>query len=207
MSDTTNLSPPAAAGGAALPARLLASLAGVVWLTAISIGLLGIPLLVVLSIVASAAVLRRRGRVLPRGQAWLVAFFSAGAVITLAFGALFLSLPPSERARLTSASANDAAQPDLPDWLERLNQRSAQGGGAAGDAAATRLAESKPFQLYITIFTAVVLVAFLAAFVGSLAWLGAGLLRIGLRGAWFPPGERRPLPGDPPHTPLVEDVH
>lgn len=197
-------SPPVAAGGAALPARVLAGLAGVVWLAAISVGLLGIPLLVALAILGSAIVLRRRGRMLRRGQAWLVAFFSSGALIALAFGALILSLPPAERARLTSASSSAEEQPDLPDWLERLNQRSAQGGGAGGDAAADRLAESKPFQLYITIFTAVVLVAFLAALVGSLVWVGAGLLRYGRHGAWFPPGERTPLPGDPQHSPFVE---
>ena len=189
---------------APVAARILAGIGGVLWLVAISIGLLGVPLLVGLTLLASAILVGRRGRILPRGQAWLIAFFSAGVIIALGFGALILSLPAAERDRITAAGSDPAAEPNLPDWLERLNQRSAQGGGAAGDAAAARLAESKPFQLYITIFTAVVLVAFLGAFVGSLTWLGAGLLRLAIRGTWFPPGERKPLPGDPLHAPLVD---
>ena len=187
----------ASAGGASLAARTLAALAGLGWLAAISVALLGVPLLVALTLLASAMLLRRRGRVLRRGQAWFIAFFSAGLLIALAFAAVMLSLPAADRARITSAGSTPAAEPALPDWLERLNQRAAPGGG--GDAA-TRLAESKPFQLYITIFTSVVLIAFLGALVGSLTWVGAGLLRLGARGAWFPPGERMSLPGDPQHA-------
>jgi hypothetical protein len=189
-----------------MAARILAGIGGALWLLAISVGLLGVPLLVALTILASALVVGRRGRVLSRGHAWLIAFFSAGVVIALGFGALLLSLPAAERDRMSTAGSDPAAAPDLPDWLERLNQRSTQGGGAGGDAAAARLAESKPFQLYITIFTAVVLVAFLGAFAGSLTWLGAGLLRLAVRGAWFPPGERKPLPGDPLPSPFVEST-
>ena len=181
-----------------IPVRLAAGLAGVLWLAAVSVALLGLPVLVALAVWGAAALLSRRGQVLRRGSAWLVAFFSAGVLFALVLIALLLSLPPAERARLLEPSvAPTTAQPELPDWLERMAQRSSRGGGAGGQPTSSQLAESRPFQLYIAIFTSVILVALLGAIVGTLSWIGAGLLRLGVRGAWFPPGERRPLPGDP----------
>ena len=174
--------------------RALAGVAALAWLLAVGVPLLGIPLVAALGIGLAALLLRRRGRVLTRGYAWLVGSLVATFAIAAGFGIAILSLPPAQRAQVFSAS-NAQARKDVspaPEWLERISPQ----GGASGNPAADRLAQSKPFQVYFGLVGGGIALLLMGSRAGSLTWVAATLGSYALAGRWLPPGERRPLPGD-----------
>ena len=179
---------------APIAVRMLAAVAGLLWLVAVGVPLLGVPVVAALGLGGAALLLRRRGRVLTRGYAWVVATTVATLTIAAVFGIAILSLPPAQRAQIFSGSSAQARKDvsPAPEWLERI----APQGGASGNPAADRLAQSKPFQVYFSLLGGGIALLIMGALAGSLTWVAATLFSYAIAGRWLPRGERRPLPGD-----------
>lgn len=178
---------------APMAARVIAAIAGIAWLVAIGITLLGVPVVAAIGLGVAALLLRRRGRVLTRGYAWLLASGVAAITIGAVFAGALLSLPAAQRAQIFSAS-NAQARKDVspaPEWLERIAPQ-----GSSGNPAADRLAQSKPFQVYFSLVGGGLALLLMGAVAGSLTWVAATLFSYAIAGRWLPPGEKRPLPGD-----------
>jgi hypothetical protein len=172
---------PAPRGGIA--ARVGAGVAGLLVVLVAAVLTLGSALAAPIGVGIAWWVMRRRGRPLTRGWAWVAAASASTLAIALAFAVLVAALP---RGALENAMADAEARQDSsrPEWVERMAPSS-----APQNAAAERIVESKPAQIYFGLIGVGLASLFFGTIAGSAGWGATMLGGYAATGRWLPKAE------------------
>jgi hypothetical protein len=163
--------------GTPMPMRILIFALGLLLLAFGALITLGTELIAILAMVVAWYVLKRKGRTLTHGKAWLA---SVGGTMVPVFVLLIgsmLSSPmkmPTATERKAAMERQQRVRDSMPELLKKLtaNQRQVT---PAADSIADKLLQNKKVMLWMSGMAAVLGSVMIGAFAGTLGW-GAGML-------------------------------